>query len=294
VRLVTFIREGQKRIGAITGDLVTDLASAQAASTGGNAPPLNMRGLIEAGPAVWAKLARDLASNDLTPFTRPLAGLKLAAPLAPSKVVAIGQNYTDHVREQGATMPDRPIVFAKFPTAVIGPGDEIRWDPALSAKIDWEAELAVVIGERARRVPAERAYDHIFGYTVANDVTARDLQDSDGQWVRGKSLDTFCPLGPCIVTRDEIPEPHGLPIRCLVNDEVVQNSHTDQLVFRIPQLIEFLSRAFTLLPGDIILTGTPPGVGHHRKPPRYLHDGDVVTVEVEGIGALTNPCRTEG
>ncbi|MCX7671451.1 MAG: fumarylacetoacetate hydrolase family protein, partial [Anaerolineae bacterium] len=199
----------------------------------------------------------------------------------------------DHVLEGGRKPPERPVLFAKLPTSVIGPGDEIRWEPALSDKVDFEAELAVVIGRTARRVKAAEAYDYVFGYTCANDVTARDLQDTDGQWVRSKSLDTFCPVGPWIVTRDEIPEPHGLPIRCQVNGEVVQQSTTDMLIFRIPFLIEFLSRAFTLLPGDLILTGTPPGVGHYRKPPRYLRDGDVVTVTVERIGALTNICRTE-
>ena len=150
-----------------------------------------------------------------------------------------------------------------------------------------------MIGRTARRVAAADAYDYVFGYTCANDVTARDIQRDDGQWVRGKSLDTFCPLGPWIVTRDEIPEPHGLQIRCRVNGETVQDSHTDQLIFDIPTLIEFLSRSFTLLPGDIILTGTPPGVGHFRNPPRYLQDGDTVEIQVERIGVLRNTCRTE-
>ncbi len=291
MRLITYLHNGERRLGALAGENVVDLAAAQAAR--GGAVITDLRGLIEAGPQTWARLASDLAAADLAPFTRPPAGLKLAAPVQPSKIIAIGQNYFDHVAEQNAKMPERPIVFAKFPTTIIGQGDEIRWEPALSDNIDWEAELAMVIGRTARRVQAEHAYDHVFGYTVANDVTARDLQKSDGQWVRAKSFDTFCPLGPWIVTADEIPQPHGLPIRTWVNGELMQNSHTDQLIFRIPELIEFLSRAFTLLPGDVILTGTPPGVGAFRNPPRFLHDGDVVTVEVEGIGRLTNPCRTE-
>ncbi len=291
MRLLTYLHNGERRLGALAGENVVDLAAAQAAH--GGAIIADLRGLIEAGPQTWARLAHNLATADLAPFTHPLAGLKLAAPVQPSKIIAIGQNYFDHVREQNAKMPERPIVFAKFPTTIIGQGDEIRWEPALSDNIDWEAELAVVIGRTARRVQAERAYDYVFGYTVANDVTARDLQKSDGQWVRAKSFDTFCPLGPWIVTADEIPQPHGLPIRTWVNGELMQNSHTDQLIFRIPELIEFLSRAFTLLPGDVILTGTPPGVGAFRNPPRFLRDGDVVTVEVEGIGRLTNPCRTE-
>jgi 2-keto-4-pentenoate hydratase/2-oxohepta-3-ene-1,7-dioic acid hydratase in catechol pathway len=293
MRLLTFIEQGQRRLGALVGKRVVDLTEAQAGRMGSASVYGDMRALIEAGPEAWAQLAQDLAAADVMPTARPLAELKLDAPVRPSKVVAIGQNYFDHVREQNGQLPDRPIVFAKFPTSVIGPGDEICWEPALSDQIDWEAELAVVIGRTARRVAADRAYDYVFGYTVANDVTARDIQRSDGQWVRGKSFDTFCPLGPWIVTRDEVPEPHGLPIRTRVNGQAMQDSRTDQLIFRIPTLIEFLSRAFTLLPGDIILTGTPPGVGAFRKPPVFLKDGDVVTVEVEGIGSLTNPCRAE-
>ncbi len=294
MRLLTFFADEQPRLGALMdGDRVVDLAAAQGAVTGRPPAITTMRQLIEAGPEVWARLAADLARGDVAAFSRPLAEVRLAAPVQPSKICAIGLNYMEHVLEGGRKPPERPVLFAKLPTSVIGPGDEIRWEPALSDKIDFEAELAVVIGRTARRVKAADAYDYVFGYTCANDVTARDLQEADGQWVRAKSFDTFCPLGPWIVTRDEIAEPHGLPIRCEVNGEVMQQSATDMLIFRIPFLIEFLSRAFTLLPGDLILTGTPPGVGHYRKPPRYLTDGDVVTVTVEGIGALTNTCRTE-
>ena len=293
MRLLTYLADGERRLGALVGDQVVDLAAAQAARTGGSGAIAEMRALIAAGPDVWARLASDLATNDLSAFSRPLAETKLAAPVQPSKICAIGLNYLDHVLEGGRPIPQSPVLFAKLPSAVIGPGDTICWEPALSDKIDWEAELAVVIGRTARRVRAADAYDYVFGYTCADDVSARDLQDRDGQWTRAKSLDTFCPLGPWIVTRDEVPDPHSLPIRCTVNGEVVQNSNTDQLIFRVPELIEFLSRAFTLLPGDIILTGTPPGVGHYRNPPRYLQDGDTVAVEIEGIGALVNVCRTE-
>ena len=292
MRLLTYLEAGQPKLGALAGESVVDLAAAL--SVNGEPVPSTMRELIEEGPTAWARAAEVLARAPLGPFLRPLQGLKLDAPVPnPSKIIAIGMNYADHAREQGKKPPERPIVFAKYPTTVIGPGDEIRWDPTLSNKVDWEVELAVVIGRTTRRVAAADAFEYVFGYTVANDVTARDLQDSDGQWVRSKSLDTFCPLGPWIVTRDEIPDPHGLAIRCLLNGELVQDSKTDQLIFRIPQLVEYLSRAFTLLPGDLILTGTPPGVGHHRKPARYLGDGDVVTVEIDGIGSLSNPCRTE-
>jgi len=293
MRLLTFIRDGESRAGALVDDEVVDLAAAQKAHTGARPTLTSVRQIIEAGPDAWARLQADLQFGNLSAFAWPLRELRLAPPVMPSKIIAIGQNYADHVKEQGGKLPERPIVFAKFPTTLIGPGDEIRWEQALSDKIDWEAELAVVIGRTARRVAAANAYEHVFGYTLANDVTARDIQRDDGQWVRGKSLDTFCPMGPWIVTRDEIPEPHGLRIRCRVNDETVQDSHTDQLIFDIPTLIEFLSRSFTLLPGDVILTGTPPGVGHFRNPPRYLQNGDVVEVQIEKLGVLRNPCRTE-
>lgn len=293
MRLLTFNEAGQSRVGMLVrADQVVDVAAAQQAFTGQPLAWHTMRELIAAGPGAWAALTTDLGRADLTAFSRPLASLKLEAPVQPSKICAIGLNYMDHVLEGGRKPPERPVLFAKLPSSVIGPGDAICWEPALSDKIDFEAELAVVIGRPARRVRAADAYDFVFGYTCANDVTARDLQESDGQWVRAKSFDSFCPLGPWIVTRDEIPEPHDLPIRCEVNGESVQNSRTDQLIFGIPALIEFLSRAFTLLPGDVILTGTPPGVGHYRKPPRYLRDGDRVTVAIAGIGALTNDCRT--
>ena len=293
MRLLTFIQGDAPRLGAlIDGDRVVDLAAAHNACTGQLLAWGTMRDLIAAGPDALAELTAALTSADLAAFSRPLAEVKLAAPVQPSKICAIGLNYLDHVLEGGRKPPERPLLFAKLPTSLIGPGDEISWEPALSDKVDYEAELAVIIGRTARRVKAADAYEYVFGYTCADDVSARDLQDTDGQWVRAKSLDTFCPLGPWIVTRDEVPDPHGLPISCEVNGEIVQQSNTDQLIFRVPELIEFLSRAFTLLPGDVILTGTPPGVGHFHKPPRYLGDGDRVTVMIEGIGALTNVCRT--
>lgn len=209
----------------------------------------------------------------------------------PQKICAIGLNYADHCREQGLEPPKSPILFAKYPSAIVGPGDEITWDPALTSQVDWEAELGVVIGETARHVPAARAYDHLAGYLCANDVTARNLQKGDGQYTRGKSLDTFCPLGPYLVSRDAVPDPHRLSIRLRVNGVLKQDSSTSNLIFKVPELVEFLSRAFTLYPGDVILTGTPPGVGMHRKPPEFLQDGDRVEVEIEGLGRLENRCR---
>jgi len=226
--------------------------------------------------------------------TVPLAGARLLSPVErPGKIVAIGQNYWDHCREQNQPAPEWPIIFTKFTTAINNPGDPIRWSPALTAQVDFEAELAVVIGRTARRVAEAGALEYVFGYTAANDVTARDLQYGDKQWVRGKSLDTFCPLGPILATRAAIPDPQRLAIRTTLNGEVMQNSHTGEMIFSVAHLIAFASQAFTLEPGDIILTGTPAGVGVFRKPPVFLQDGDVIVVEVEGIGRLENPCVTE-
>ena len=225
---------------------------------------------------------------------RPVAETELLAPVPrPGKIVAIGRNYREHVAEEQAEPPPAPLVFAKFPSAVIGAGAEIRWDPALTSQVDWEAELAVVIGRTARRVSVADALDHVLGYTCLNDVSAREIQFGDGQWVRGKSLDTFCPMGPALVTADEIGDPQRLAISCEVDGEVVQSSNTAMMFFGVAEIISHCSQAFSLEPGDVIATGTPGGVGVFRDPPRFLADGSVVTVEIEGIGRLTNRCRTE-
>jgi 2-keto-4-pentenoate hydratase/2-oxohepta-3-ene-1,7-dioic acid hydratase in catechol pathway len=219
----------------------------------------------------------------------PLTSPVIRAPLAPGKIVAIGLNYRDHVREAGMDLPAAPLIFTKFPNAVIATGDAIVFDPALARRVDWEVELAVVIGRLARNVSESRALDHVFGYTVANDVSARDLQFGDGQWVRGKSLDTFCPLGPVVATPDEIGDPQALRLRTRVNGETVQDSTTAEMVFGVAELISYCSRNFTLEPGDVLLTGTPWGCGEFMDPQRHLHDADVVECEIERIGALVNP-----
>lgn len=219
----------------------------------------------------------------------PLADATLAAPLRPPKIVCIGLNYLDHIREADAPRPEVPLVFAKFPTAVIGPGEPIPIDASLTERVDWEVELAAVVGRRLSRVSAVDALDGLFGYTVANDVSARDLQFSDGQWVRAKSLDGFCPLGPVVVTADEIPDPQSVALRTVVNGETVQDSSTSEMVFGVAELIEFCSRSFVFEPGDVILTGTPWGCGEFMDPPRSLGPGDEVTVSAEGIGEFRNP-----
>jgi len=232
---------------------------------------------------------------DCTPSGKAIAldSIILAPPVSsPSKIVAIGLNYKDHIRESKGKVPKFPLIFAKFPSSLIGNKDLITWDVNLTKKVDFEAELAVIIGKRVHKCSETEGMDAIFGYTCANDVSARDLQFGDGQWVRGKSLDTFCPLGPCITTADDIPDPHLLDIRCWLNGQIMQDSTTRMLIFKLPELISFLSNNFTLFPGDIILTGTPHGVGTFREPSVYMKDGDEVVVEIETIGRLVNVCRT--
>jgi len=287
MKLVTYMTSESKiSVGSVCDDRVVDLVRASSGRL-----PADMRAILEQGtPAL--DLAREISAAAVEGY--PLESFNLLAPiLNPSKIIAIGLNYMDHCREQGHEPPKTPKVFTKFTTAIVGPGATIRWDPQLTKQVDYEAELAVVIGQTARRVSEADAMDYVAGYTICNDVSARDLQFSDGQWVRGKSLDTFCPLGPWLVTPDEIPNPHDLSIRCTVNEQVLQDSNTCELIFNIPTLVEFCSRAFTLLPGDVIITGTPNGVGVFRDPPVFLTDGDTVTVEVGSIGSLTNICAEE-
>ncbi|MDG5820716.1 fumarylacetoacetate hydrolase family protein [Natronococcus sp. A-GB7] len=208
----------------------------------------------------------------------------------PQKVVCVGLNYRDHAEEGDNPIPDEPVLFSKFPTTVTGPGSTISWDPDLTEKVDYEAELVAVIGTEARRVDEDEVLEHVAGYLVGNDVSARDLQHGDGQWVRGKSLDGFAPIGPELVTADEVDDPHDLEIQAEVNGERLQESTTANLIFGIDELVSFCSQAFTLKPGDLIFTGTPPGVGVYREPPVLLEDGDEVTIGVEGLGELTNTC----
>ncbi len=210
----------------------------------------------------------------------------------PGKLICIGLNYRDHAAESKMPIPEKPCVFSKFSTSVIAPGEPVVL-PRTSKQVDYEAELAVVIGRRAKNVPADRAYDYVLGYTAFNDVSARDFQFADGQWQRGKSCDTFAPMGQTIVTTDAIPDPHQLSIKLVLNGETMQDSNTDQLIFGVPRLIEFLSESITLEPGDVIATGTPPGVGFARNPPVFLKAGDQMEVLIEGMGGLGNPVTEE-
>lgn len=272
MKLVTFTHNNRTLLGELDGDKIYVLSG-----------PDTMR--------MGDLLRRGITPNRVGQIF-PLSDVKLEAPLHPGKIIAIGLNYARHAAETGAPVPTAPVIFAKFPSAVIGPGEAITWSKSVTTQVDWEAELAVVIGKKARHVSEEDALKYVYGYTVANDVSARDLQIRiDKQWTRGKSLDTFCPLGPCIVTRSEIADPGKLNIKTTINGKVMQDSNTEDLIFNVPYLISYLSKMFTLEPGDAILTGTPSGVGEGMKPPQYLNDGDVVSVSVEGIGELTNPCK---
>ena len=247
--------------------------------------------LESADPFGWLRRVADARA-------RSLDEVKLIPPLAPRQdFIALGLNYRTHVGDSGVaagqpTPPDRPILFGKAASSLIGPDDEICFSRSVTNEVDWEVELAVVIGRAGRNISRGAAVDHIFGYTVANDVTARDLQFLDGkQWYRGKSLDTFGPLGPCIVTADELADARGLRLTLRVNGITKQDASTDELLFPVPEIVASASAGRTLLPGDVILTGTPAGVGFTRTPPEYLKDGDVVEAEIDRVGVLRNQVR---
>jgi 2-keto-4-pentenoate hydratase/2-oxohepta-3-ene-1,7-dioic acid hydratase in catechol pathway len=222
------------------------------------------------------------------PLAYPSSQISLSAPIKnPGKIVALGLNYKDHIQETGRETPDFPVVFAKFSSSIIGPGDVILI-PDISKKIDWEVELGVVIGRVCKDVQEDNALSYVAGYTIVHDVSARDLQERDGQWIRAKSLDTFCPMGPCITTTDEIGDASNLDMHTKVNGEIKQKSSTSNLLFGVPAIVSYLSKSFTLEPGDIIATGTPSGVGFTRDPPEFLQPGDEVELFIEGIGKLVN------
>ena len=279
MKLVTYEIAGRRGVGVLKNNAIVDLTAAGL--------PASMREFIAGGASTLQRAATMDAP------LLPLDGVRLLAPVPdPQKIVAIGLNYMDHCREQNVAVPTSPLVFAKFPSSIIGPEDAICYDPSLTSQVDWEAELGVIIGKRARRVSRAEALSYVFGYTPLNDVSARDLQFGDRQWVRGKSLDTFCPVGPAIITADEIPDPQALHILSRVNGVIMQNSSTSEMIFPVDELIAFLSNAFTLEPGDIIATGTPDGVGVFRNPKIFLQNGDRVEIEIEKVGLLSNPVKT--
>lgn len=284
MRFVTFEADEQVKPGVIS-----DAGSVLDLSTIGFSTLLQF---IEAGSEALEKAA---AFTDQSPASarHKLRDVKLRAPIPrPRKLICVGLNYRDHAAETGAQIPTVPTIFNKFATAVIGPGEHIIL-PRVSKAPDYEAEFAFVIGRGGRHIAAESWRNHVFGYTIVNDVTGRDYQRATSQWLMGKTFDTFAPMGPWIVTAEEIQDPHNLDIRIEINGEVLQNSNTRELIFKIPDLIAFLSSVFTLEPGDIVSTGTPAGVGFVRKPPRFLHPGDEVVVKIPAIGELRNPVVAE-
>jgi 2-keto-4-pentenoate hydratase/2-oxohepta-3-ene-1,7-dioic acid hydratase in catechol pathway len=283
MKLATFTHQRATRIGVVEPDGVVDLSVA--------APelPRDMLGLLEAGPAALETARRAAASARRI----PLAEVRLEAPIRrPPKFLGVGLNYADHVAEAGLELPKHPTIFNKQSTCVVGPGDPVHL-PRASQVLDYEGELGFVVGRRCRHVSRERAGEVIAGYLVVNDVTVRDWQLRISTWTMGKSFDTHGPVGPWIVTADEIPDPHGLALRTWVNGELRQDSNTKQLIFDCFALVEHLSTAFTLEPGDVVATGTPGGVGITLKPPKLLRAGDVVRVEIEGIGWIENPVIDE-
>ena len=283
------------RLGAVVGEQAVDLAAAS-----GGTLPSTMLAFIQAGPTAHAQARQLLETN---PSGVPLSSATLLAPIPRStrNLLCLGLNYRAHAAEGAAlfgtqaTEPAFPMFFTKAPTSVIGPEATIEIDTSLTREPDWEVELAVVIGTGGRDISKADAMSHIFGYTVANDISARDLQfRHGGQFFKGKSLDTFCPLGPWIVTADEVGDAQALDISLTLNGTLKQSSNTSKLIFDIPTTIAGLSEGMTLEAGDIILTGTPEGVGFARKPPEYLQDGDVVECQIQNIGVLKNPVRTRG
>lgn len=289
MKLVTYINGIDTRLGAVQNESVIDLLQAWTASGAAGACPLTMEALLQGGDELMAAVAAVVGRDEALTHSVPLETVRFASPVtSPSKIICVGLNYRDHCVEQHLDLPKRPLLFAKFPSTLIGHEDKISWPEGTSREVDYEAELAVVIGRKGRHIPEDKAYDYVAGYACLNDVSARDVQLADEQWTRGKSFDTFCPLGPYLVTKDEVPDPHSLGIRCLVNGELRQQSNTRELIFDVPFLLAYISQTATLLPGDIISTGTPGGVGFFLNPPVFLEPGDVVEVDVDRIGRLRN------
>ncbi|HEV2036271.1 MAG TPA: fumarylacetoacetate hydrolase family protein [Candidatus Dormibacteraeota bacterium] len=298
MRFLMFKHGNGRRLGVLAAggsDTVVDLSELAKAS-GSTPPPADLLALIDAGDAGMHAIKQLLAQLEPAagaPITRPLSGLELLAPLDPPRgnVIAIGRNYAKHAAETAAKgeTPKPPTVFSKAITSITGPNADIPIDPAVSDEIDWEVELGVVIGKAGVNITKEDAFDHVFGYTVINDVTARDIQsDWGGQYFKGKSLDSSCPSGPWVVTRDEVADPQALNLRLTVNGTVKQDGTTSEMIHPVDAIISWVSIGMTLLPGMMIATGTPDGVGFARTPPEFIHVGDVVEAQVEGIGALRN------
>ena len=289
MKIVTFTRPDTADnlfcVGALTDDGqivdLTDIVSDHGLTAA------EQLGCLDLESGFLARAKKELGSAGRPSVDR--RDVRIVSPVPrPGKVICVGLNYRDHAEESGMPVPKSPIIFSKFSSCVIGPGEAIAV-PRSSTQVDYEAELAFIIGRRGRNVPRDKAMNHVFGYSNFNDVSARDFQFADGQWQRGKSCDGFAPMGEYIATTDEIPDPQDLAIKLELNGEVLQDSNTCQMIFGVAELVEFLSGFVTLEPGDVVATGTPPGVGFARKPPVFLKDGDIVKVMIEGLGVLSNP-----
>jgi 2-keto-4-pentenoate hydratase/2-oxohepta-3-ene-1,7-dioic acid hydratase in catechol pathway len=284
MRLVSYLSATGPRIAALRGEKYIDLS--------GGGLPESMRALLTLGED---GLRRAAEAAERGGELAPSAVKKLLAPVPdPRKIICVGLNYADHAREGGVAPPDEPVLFSKFPTALIAHGDSIVL-PRVSQQVDYEAELVVIIGRGGRHIARSQALDHVAGYCPGHDVSARDWQmgKPGKQWLCGKSFDTFAPCGPALVTRDEVPNPGKLGVRFRLNGETMQDSNTEQFIFPVDEIIAYVSQVWTLEPGDLIYTGTPPGVGFARKPPRFLKPGDVAEVEIAGLGVLRNPVTAE-
>jgi 2-keto-4-pentenoate hydratase/2-oxohepta-3-ene-1,7-dioic acid hydratase in catechol pathway len=287
MRLATLQSDNGPRAVVRAGDRYVDLAA-----TDPNLPG-SIIGLLEGGAGMLADVRRVAASAKAV--ATPVAGARYHAPIPdPHKIICLGLNYRDHAIETGKAIPAEPVLFGKYATALIGHGEAIVL-PKVSHRVDYEAELVIIVGKKGRHISKEKAFEYVAGYCVGHDVSARDWQfkGETKQWMSGKTFDTFAPLGPELVTADEVPDPHILPIRLRLNGQAMQASNTTQLIFGVPEILAYVSQIMTLQPGDLIFTGTPPGVGDARKPPVYMKPGDVAEVEIDGIGLLRNPVVAE-
>ncbi len=316
MRLVTYQRAGLARTGAQLDEQIVDLNHAHRAAlqAAGNAEelavadlrvPTDMVGLLQGGQAalqaaqqavafVQKRLPEDAQTLKAQGLLVALDEVALLSPvLNPSKVICLGLNYRDHAIESGMPIPTSPVLFNKVASSLTGHQQPIVL-PRSSNQVDYEAELAFIIGKRGKYIAEAEAFEYVAGYAAANDVSARDLQFRTSQWNAGKMLDTFGPLGPALVTRDEVPDPHQLAIKTILNGQVMQNGNTAEMIFRVPAIVAAISEICTLEPGDVIMTGTPPGIGNARTPPVFLRPGDTVTIEIERLGKLTNPVSAAG
>lgn len=283
MKLAAFTIQSEQHIGVILGANAISLTL-----LGGDEFPPCLKTFIEKGGELLSLAEKLIEKNDNRNAIFSVSDVKIIPPISfPEKIICVGLNYIDHCRETGMEPPASPVIFSKYANAIVGHNDAVEI-PINSNEVDFEAELAVVIGKEAKRISEEEANDYVFGYTIINDISARDLQFQDGQWSRGKTADTFAPTGPVIVTKEEVGDPHNLAISLELNGQIMQDSNTGNLIFSIPKIISFLSQSMTLKPGDIIATGTPPGVGMGRDPKVWLKDGDKMSITIENIGTLSN------